>query len=71
MGNFLVWNKDCITEQQLIEVNDLANNTPKYHSLNTHNWHIKRYGKCMYCELGSKAVPQAAINSLEIMDARI
>jgi hypothetical protein len=37
------------------------NNTKQYHTIETHDFHIKRYKHCPYCELGSKAVPKAEI----------
>jgi hypothetical protein len=27
---------------------------PLFHSIERHNWHIDRYGHCLYCDLGSK-----------------
>jgi len=29
------------------------------HSVENHNFHIKRYGFCVYCNLGSRPVPKA------------
>jgi hypothetical protein len=31
------------------------------HSLECHNFHIRRYGRCPYCATGSRAVPKAVI----------
>ena len=33
----------------------------RVHSLETHNFHINRYKRCLYCEMGSKPVPKAAL----------
>jgi len=33
----------------------------RFHSIETHNFHIKRYGKCLYCNAGSVAVPKVII----------
>ena len=34
---------------------------PEFHSIGTHNWHINRYGHCLYCDLGSKPVQHTLI----------
>jgi hypothetical protein len=33
----------------------------KMHTVETHNFHIRRYGRCPYCMQGSKPVPKAEI----------
>jgi len=40
------------------------NNIPKYHSLEEHNWHIKRYKHCLYCEQGSEPAPKVMLEEL-------
>jgi len=37
------------------------NDNQRLHSLEVHNYHIKRYGRCLYCAFGSKPVPKAMI----------
>jgi len=34
-----------------------------YHTLETHDWHIKRYNTCLYCNSGSRAVHKSLLNS--------
>ena len=36
------------------------------HSIESHNFHIRRFGKCLYCNAGSVAVPKCMI---EVEDA--
>jgi len=31
------------------------------HSLEAHNFHIRRYGRCLYCEAGSVPVHKSVI----------
>ena len=64
MGELLVWNKDILTEQQLVELNTMINNCPKYHSIESHNFYAKRGYHCPYCALGSKYVPKARLEEL-------
>ena len=33
----------------------------KFHTIEAHNFHIKRYGRCLYCESGSKPVHKTII----------
>lgn len=33
----------------------------RFHSLECHNFHIVRYGRCPYCAMGSVAVPKCLI----------
>jgi len=37
------------------------------HSLENHNYHIRLYNRCPYCELGSKPVPKVVI--LDALDS--
>lgn len=59
-----------IMGKQYISVNEMVdyfNNCvvkpkkSKYHTLEDHNFHIRRYGRCVYCRLGSKPVPKSVI----------
>ena len=49
-----------ISEEEVIEVNKIVNGSKscRYHSIETHNFHITHYGHCLYCEMGSKPVPK-------------
>ena len=60
----LVMGKKDITEEQLIAVNKEANNVPKYHSLEQHNFYTGQNMLCPYCNLGSKPVPKAQLEEL-------
>lgn len=39
----------------------MLNKDQKLHTVENHNYHIKMYGRCPYCLMGSKAVPKAMI----------
>ena len=45
----------------------ILDNTPevpvgcRFHSIESHNFHIRRYGKCLYCNAGSVAVPKCVV----------
>ena len=32
-----------------------------FHSIEAHNFHIRRYGFCLYCKQGSVAVPKCIV----------
>lgn len=47
--------KKEITKQELADVNKLQqSNAPEVHRMTDHNFHIRRYGRCVYCGLGSE-----------------
>ena len=52
----IITNKYGISKTELVEANNFIheNKTPKYHRMTDHNFYIKRYKRCIYCELGSK-----------------
>lgn len=33
----------------------------KVHTLSTHRWHMKKYGRCPYCKAGSKPVSREKV----------
>ena len=33
----------------------------QFHSIEAHNFHIRRYGHCLYCDSGSKPVHKSLI----------
>jgi len=41
------------------EIELMTKAPPKYHKVSQHNFHIKRYKRCLYCALGSEAVIDA------------
>ena len=61
----LIAGKDDITEDELVLMNKAVNNTPKYHTLEQHNFYAKKRYPCPYCSLGSKPVPKDKLKLLE------
>ena len=47
---------------------DIKTNMRKYHKVSDHNFHIKRFHHCFYCENGSEAV---ADDMLSLSDSEI
>ena len=37
----------------------------KYHTYENHNYHINKYGRCLYCEQGSKYVQKKLLEEWE------
>lgn len=60
----LIRSKADLTEAELQEANKIlsASPFPATHSFETHNFCIKRTGRCIYCDLGSKSVPKALMD---------
>ena len=48
----------AISKDELVTMNKIQSkpNRNRYHKLSQHNYYIKRYGRCMYCSLGSTPV---------------
>lgn len=68
-SKFIIGTKENISEQEVVQVAKIVQGKePKIlrqalHSVATHNFHIRKYGRCMYCEfLGyGDPVPKAVI----------
>ena len=52
-----------ITKEELVEANEIQSSPEinRYHSVETHNDHMIRYKRCIYCLLGSRPVPKVQI----------
>lgn len=62
--NMIVLNKESISKDELVEVYKeytVKSKGSKYHTIENHNYHIGRYGRCVYCMLGSVPVPKCVI----------
>lgn len=33
----------------------------RFHSIEAHNFHIRRFGRCLYCDMGSRVVHKSLI----------
>ena len=51
----------CIVKEYKTVVCVPEHNNSVMHSIETHNFHIRRYGSCLYCRNGSKPVPKVMI----------
>jgi hypothetical protein len=71
MEKAMIGTKDTMPEEQVVEYArimqgpDPKKSTKCYHSIEAHNFHIKRYGHCVYCDLGyGEPVPKKLIEEL-------
>jgi hypothetical protein len=56
---------DLVVEDKVIYREKMVKANPsRYHTIENHNGLIRRYGRCMHCENGSKPVPKAQIVEL-------
>lgn len=39
-----------------------VSNHPRFHTIENHVYHMEKYGKCVYCENGSKLLSAEEIN---------
>jgi len=39
----------------------VATQRSRFHTIEAHNFHIKRYGRCLYCDNGSEPVHKSII----------
>lgn len=61
---FLIFPKGHIEEEQVQILAGIAQEPLrcKRHSIETHNYHMRRYHCCLYCMMGSEPVPKAMLD---------
>lgn len=48
------------------KVNNPKINLSKVHTKETHQFHIRRYGHCLYCDNGFKIIKEREVKTVEI-----
>lgn len=60
LESYVVVKKDGVCFKRVINF-DPDGCMPGIHSISTHNFHIGRYGRCLYCVGGSKPVADVLV----------
>lgn len=65
VNSFLIADNRSLSKEEVVEANRFVNKgNCKLHTWEDHNFYIRRYGRCVYCMLGSKPVPKAVISDM-------